>query len=506
MDIQILHAYQSLYKKNRLVDDFLTIVNEKPDKTAVVCGDIQYTFRELFDKTDAYVRFLTNYGINKDMVVGVLTGRSVDLVCVLLALQIIGAVYVPLDKIYPMKRIVYILEQAKVNCIIHDQDLKKEWINENIVKININNLSAVQSVLEKLPIVNYNDQDLMYIIFTSGTTGNPKGVRVFRESFYNVLQYMKRRPGCSMNDYFFAITTICFDIAGVELFLPLVTGATMELVSEEISGNVLHLSKKIMEKKPSIIQATPSLWEMISRCSLPITWQMKIWCGGEKLDISLAKKLLDMGYEVWNLYGPTETTVWSFVEKMEMNQSFVSIGTPIDRTYFFLKNQEKDELVEDGLGELYIGGAGVAKDYCNDEKETSEKFITCKVPSGKLERVFKTGDLVQKINGKLVFVERIDSQIKKNGYRIELEEIERVLNSNSLIKSSRVIAHKTDLGNKIIAFVVLHKKISMESIYNYLLDYLPSYMLPDKIVILKQIPLLPNGKTDYAYLKQHIHI
>ncbi len=373
--------------------------------------------------------------------------------------------------------------------------------------------------------------NLAYIIYTSGSTGKPKGVQIYHSSLTNFLKSMSQTPGISKSDILLAVTTICFDIAALELYLPLIAGAEVVIVSREVASDAWQLVSTLDRSGATVMQATPATWRMLlsagweasssDSSSKTSEKQLKILCGGEALPTQLANQLLDRGIEVWNMYGPTETTIWSLIYNVmltptgeqpinDIKEKPQSIGKPIANTQTYILDSYLQPVGVGVAGELYIGGAGVAKGYLNRSDLTSERFIPNPFDSqieNPHSKLYKTGDLARYLaDGNIEYLGRADHQVKIRGFRIETGEIEAVLNKHPMVKETVVIAREDRPGEKrLVAYVVLGIDKDNEShipgdilaqIKQHLQQKLVDYMVPSVFVVLPQLPLTPNGKVN----------
>jgi polyketide synthase PksJ len=317
--------------------------------------------------------------------------RSLELPACLLAVWKMGAAYVPLDPSHPAERNEYVLNDACVQILVTQSRYRLRPKGIRTVEID-----REQPTIRQQPITNpsahASPEDLAYVIYTSGSTGKPKGVQIAHRSLTHFLWSMAERPGCTADDHLLAATTICFDIAALELFLPLVTGASVEILPEEIVKNGLRFKEKIENSSATIIQATPATWKMLLAAELGPIPRVKALCGGEAWDGQLAEQLLARTREVWNMYGPTETTVWSSIQKVEPGRS-VSLGDPIGNTRFYVFDESMQPVQPGEIGELFIGGDGLAKGYLHRPELTRERFVPNPLRLG--EVIYKTGDLVR---------------------------------------------------------------------------------------------------------------
>jgi acyl-coenzyme A synthetase/AMP-(fatty) acid ligase len=349
----------------------------------------------------------------------------------------------------------------------------------------------------------------MYVIFTSGSTGRPKGVQIPHRAVVNFLNSMRREPGLVSDDVVLAVTTLSFDIAGLEIFLPLVTGATVVISSRESARDGSLLRREFERNGVSVMQATPITWRSLLEAGWHGSSSLKILCGGEALPVELANELLPCCAELWNMYGPTETTIWSTCHRITQLNQPVRIGRPIDNTQVYIVNEQMQLQPIGVVGELLIGGAGVAKGYHQRPELTAEKFVTDKFTGRTGMKLYRTGDLARwRPDGTIECLGRLDHQVKIRGFRIELGEVEDALSCHAAVRECVVIAREESPGQKrLVGYVSIridpdqiptpatHANLPAE-LNNYLRTRLPEYMAPSTILVLDSLPRTPNGKID----------
>lgn len=457
---------------------FDTNVKKYASKCALKYKEHTYTYKMLDEKSNAISATLKQFGVKKNDIIGILMDRTEEIVFSILGILKLECTFLPIDKDYPEERINYIINDSKVKLLLTNFDLK---IDGNIDLINIRNIDLTQHCY-----LEYNKHSSFYpyIIYTSGSTGNPKGVVIKYKALNNLLNSFVQILNLNESDIFLALTTVSFDISILELLLPLWVGCCVVLAPNRCQIDPYYLKKIINEYNVTIMQATPVTWKMLVDSNWDNPNDIKIICGGEALDEKLANNLLSIATNVWNVYGPTETTIWSSYYKLKSGNK-ISIGKPINNTIFKIF----DNNIESNIGELYIGGSGLAKGYLHKRKLTREKFVTIDN-----HRYYKTGDIVKFENNNYYFLGRSDFQVKINGHRIELEEIEKNL---SLIKDLKKAIVLYNSGTKeIIAFIIEDKSIKDQKIYEFLSKKLPNYMLPNVIIRLDAFPLTNNKKID----------
>ncbi|HVE70084.1 MAG TPA: amino acid adenylation domain-containing protein [Thermoanaerobaculia bacterium] len=474
------------YDLDRCVHELVEAqVARTPDRVAITFEGASLTYRELDDRANRIAASLRTRGVGPDVFVGILLERSLDLVAALLGILKAGGAYVPLDPMYPKDRIDYMIEDSGAPIVITKDNLAQ------LLAVSPNPTSNQQPATSN---------NLAYVIYTSGSTGKPKGVQLPHGAVVNFLETMRERPGLTAEDVLLAVTTLSFDIAGLELWLPLTTGARIELASRETASDgraLMHAMRGV-----SIMQATPATWRMLLEAGWSGDPRLKILCGGEALSNDLARQLLARCDSLWNMYGPTETTIWSTVQRVEQQTAAtVPIGKPIANTTVYVLDKELQPVPVGVSGELHIGGAGVARGYLNRPELTAERFIAD--PFRPNARVYKTGDAVRWLpDGRIEYLNRLDNQVKVRGYRIELGEIESALRKHPQVNDAVVIVRNAALAAYLIA---RDSALSTSQLRDFLRASLPDYMVPAFFVTLDAFPLTPNGKVDRKALPAPDH-
>ena len=337
-----------------------------------------------------------------------------------------------------------------------------------------------------------------YVIHTSGSTGRPKAVEISHRAFVNLLESMREKPGFSASDTLLAITTVSFDIAGLELFLPLISGGKVVIASRSVALDPYLLASAIEESACTVLQATPATW----RGLLSTGWRgklgMRVLCGGEVLTRDLADRLLALRLELWNMYGPTETTIWSTVHRVTEGKGPIAIGQPIANTRTYILDQQKQPVPIGVVGELHIGGLGLANGYRGQPQLSSDKFVAR--PTVTEARIYRTGDqALYRGDGSIEIQGRIDNQVKIRGYRIELEDIEASLSAHPGVAAAAAKVWPNLSGdNRIIAYLVGKQSPPPNAfeLREFLRSRVPDYMIPSDVVALKEMPLTANSKMD----------
>ena len=325
-------------------------------------------------------------------------------------------------------------------------------------------------------------------------------MQVLHRALVNFLVSMRQQPGLTAEDTLLAVTTLSFDIAALELFLPLIVGARLVVAGRDVVANGTALAAMLARFRVTVMQATPVTWRILLAAGWQGNHQLKILCGGEALPLELAQQLLPKSASLWNMYGPTETTIWSTICKIEAGAEVVSIGRPIANTQVYLLDTQLRPVPIGVAGELYIGGAGLARGYLNRPELTNERFIAHPFSDEPAARLYNTGDLARyRTDGTIEMLGRLDQQVKLRGFRIELGEIEAVLNQHPALRQSLVMLREDTPGDKqLVAYVVSSEQhlAAVDELRRHLMQQLPAYMLPSAFVTLDALPLTPNGKID----------
>ena len=441
----------------------------------------------------------------------------------LLAILKAGGAYVPLDPGFPAVRLEYMIGHSQMRLLLTQDSLlpqvtimAKEKPRLQILSANGDQFIASLSLYSDSNPLRYASHSLAhlaYVLYTSGSTGTPKGVEVSHAAFRNFILAMQGQPGIEGDDVLLSVTSISFDIAGLEIFLPLSVGARLVLPHREVVQDTALLLDLIVKEKVTFMQATPAAWRALLGRPWPLMERdLKVLCGGEALSEKLAEELLDRTSEVWNMYGPTETTVWSTLRRLGKGEGKPSIGRPIANTDAYVLDACLKPAPRGVPGELYLGGQGLARGYLHRPDLTAERFVHANLPlpDGVVvrQRLYKTGDLVRYLpDGGLEYLGRIDDQVKIRGFRIELGEIESHLARHPLIKAVAVMAQPDSSGERhLVAYFVArakyvqdagHEGIDFDNLFrSYLQTLLPDYMIPNRYLLLATLPLTPNGKLD----------
>jgi amino acid adenylation domain-containing protein len=490
------------YPRDRCVHHLFELqVERTPNAPAVVFENARLTYAELNRRANQLARYLAKLGVGPDVMVGILVERSLDMVVGLLGILKAGGAYVPLDPAYPRDRVAFMLEDSAVPVLLTQRSLLGS-IPDSRAKVVVLDSDWGEIAKEEAenPVNTAGAENLAYVIYTSGSTGKPKGVQIPHRAVVNFLTSMSQKPGMTAEDRLFAVTTLSFDIAGLEIYLPLSVGASFEIVSREVSSDGNRLRARLKNSNATVMQATPATWRMLLEAGWEGNPHLKVLCGGEAISRKLADQLLKKVGSLWNMYGPTETTIWSTTAQVRPGQNAVSIGQPIANTQLFILDKVLQPVPIGVAGELHIGGDGLARGYLHRPELTAEKFIADPFSPEPEARLYKTGDLVRYLpNGDIEFLGRIDHQIKIRGFRIEMGEIEAVLRQHSAVNETVVVVREDRPGDQrlVAYFVAAQESTSATSdLREFLKTKLPEYMVPSAFVPLKAMPLTPNGKVN----------
>lgn len=478
---------------------FLAQVRRSPDAVAISHLGRQLSYGELNQRSDQLAAQLQSAGVKPGTLVGLFIKRSPEMLVALLAILKTGAGYVPMDPGYPMERLTVMLEDSQAQVVVSERSLQRQLVTAALTVVLVDEPLAVNLVPAPLAEAVQPD-DTAYVIFTSGSTGRPKGVQIPHSAVVNFLDAVAKRPGMKAGDTICAVTTLSFDIAVLELLLPLSVGARIELADSATAADGIELARLMETSGTTIMQATPATWRMLLDSGWPGRPGLKMLCGGEALSRELADRLLKCGHELWNMYGPTETTVWSTCAQVLPGHGDISIGTPLTNTEVYIVDQHCQPCPVGVPGELLIGGLGVATGYLARPELTAEKFIADPFGPDADAKLYRTGDLAcWHRDGSLHIVGRIDHQVKLRGFRIELGEIESVLCEVAQLEQAVVLCREDRPGDKrLVAYVVTAAgtELDVAALRAHLKTRLPEYMLPSAYVALGSLPHTPNGKID----------
>jgi amino acid adenylation domain-containing protein len=503
MVLRKCHGRSLVYPHTCIHQLFEQQVERCPDATAVISQGRSISYSDLNKRANQLANLLLGRGIQKECLIGLCVERGLGMIIALLGVLKAGAAYVPLDPRLPDERLRYLLDDAQPALIISDdRSWRPELGSDAIVHDRLDEFARESN---SNPQINVSPSNLAYVMYTSGSTGTPKGVSVEHGNVVNLLSSMQQEPGIVASDVLLAVTTLSFDIAGLEIFLPLVSGARVVLADSSDVVDGTRLKQLLHEHQATMMQATPATWRLLLEAGWSASPKLKILCGGETLSTDLAKELVARSASVWNVYGPTETTIWSSIHRVRgEDEETVPIGHPIANTNIYILDSHGNPVPANVVGEIYIGGVGLARGYWKRQQLTDERFVANPLHPG-VSRLYRTGDQGRlRSNGEIEYLGRIDTQIKLRGMRIELGEIESVIASHPDVQQAVVIVKGEPEQQKLSAYVVANdaSDVSAADLRRYARNKLPEYMIPAEFLRIDEIPLLPSGKVNRAALSQ----
>jgi amino acid adenylation domain-containing protein len=470
-------------------------VRSKPNDVAVEWGQEKLTYAQLWKRSGEVAAALLREDLGPLPLAGVMVERCADMVAVLLGVWRAGAAYVPLDPAYPADRLDYMVEHSGMKVLLTQKSIG--WQPQGAVRmIDIAEITE-SKVDEQLAPPPRKPSDLAYVIYTSGSTGKPKGVQIPHSALVNFLTTMHTQlPGMSAHDRLLAVTTLSFDIAELELWLPLVAGATTVIADRSTVVDGLAMVRILREEKINFLQATPSTWRVLLSAGWEGDKNLTALCGGEALPRDLAAELIPRVKVLWNVYGPTETTIWSTIDRVTSDE--LTIGKPIGNTQCYVLDAHRNWVPRGSTGELWLGGDGVTRGYLGRDDLTRERFLPN--PFTGRGQMYRTGDVVRlRRDGRIEYIGRNDFQVKVRGYRIELGEVQLALSRLEKIRQCVVVVREKTPGDAhLVAFYTVKDgaKPSAHELRTGLRESLPDYMIPGWFVELDRLPLTDNGKID----------
>ncbi len=470
------------------------------EATAIRFGGASLNYAQVMARVEQIAAALHQNGVKRGDRVGILMKRSLDLIPALLATWRVGALYVPMDTGFPQSRIAYMLSDSTVQTVIVNSDLTNTLGDEHAFNVlRIEDVHGRPTSLEHIP--QPSGADSAYVIYTSGSTGKPKGVEIRHDALLNCLlatkDYVEFAAGSSM----LALTTISFDISTVEIFMPLIAGGCVDLGQDGLVADGLQLAERIKNDRPSHVQATPSTWKTLLSAGWRGRDDICLLSAGEALSRDLAEQLLPECCALWNLYGPTETTVFSSAYRVTSEPGTpMRIGRPYPNAQIYILDKQYQPVPIGAIGELYIAGEGLAVGYWQRPELTAERFVANPFSPG--QRMYWTGDLARYMpDGSIVWLGRLDDQVKIHGVRVELGEIESALSSVEGVRDAVVVAWQDSRGDaQLVAHVILKKDLSASEIRAQLRERLPEVMIPPYILFADSFPQTANGKIHRAAL------
>ena len=491
-----------------IVDLFEDQVGKNPKGIALIQNDKTITYGELNDQANKLARYLVKNGAQPGSNIGLITSRGFDMISGMFAILKTGASYIPIDSEYPVDRQEYILHQSAASMVIADADFPlMDKLNISYINVKDTDLSSFSS--KNLNIV-ISSRQLAYTIFTSGSTGQPKGVMIEHHSAVNLITWVNKEFNIDETDRMLFITSICFDLSVYDIFGILAAGGSVVIATQHDVSDVRKLKRLLKDFQITFWDSVPTTMnylvrELDSHQSGYVQETLRlVFLSGDWIPLNLpdSTKKYFPNARVISLGGATEGTVWSNfypIDRVEPGWPSIPYGKPIANNFFYVLNEQLQQVPVGSAGELFIGGVGVARGYANDDEKTAYSFIPDPFNKHAGGIMYRTGDLGRlRPDGNMEFLGRKDTQVKIRGYRVELGEIESVLNQSGLVNQTIVVARENGDGNKIlIAFIVPHGDFFDRTvILSYLRDKLPEYMIPAILVELKQFPLTSNGKID----------
>jgi amino acid adenylation domain-containing protein len=474
-------------------------VKRTPDNIAVSFETSALTYAQLNAQANQFAHYLRGLGVGQETLVGLCIDRSEKVFVAMLGIMKAGGTYIPMDPGYPPDRLALMLEDAEAPVLVfqgQETDIFPHYVGQRVDLAALWDVITQQST-ENLPNVT-TPENLIYIIYTSGSTGKPKGVMIPHQGFVNLMTAMAAVPGLSEGDRFLSPTSISFDMVGPELYLPLMCGAEVHMVSRAVATDGKRMAEVLRSSGATAMQATPATWRLLIQSGWEGSQDLTIICGGEAMPPDLVQPLLQRCQALWNFYGPTETTVWSTAYQITEVESSTPVGRPLANTQLYILDAQMQPVPVNHVGELLIAGDGVARGYLKREALSAERFIANPFRSG--ERMYRTGDLARfRPDGQLDFLGRMDHQVKVRGYRIELGEIESGLVQHPDVRAAVVMAREDSPGDqRLVGYVTLASgaTATMAELRRSLKQTLPDYMVPQVIMAVERFPLSPNGKVD----------
>jgi amino acid adenylation domain-containing protein len=501
------NATEREYPKNAtFLDLFLSMARDDPRKTAVVCGRDKLSYSELNERSNRVANCLRSRSIGRGSLVGVFISRSINMLPALLGILKAGAAYVPIDPGYPKDRIAFVLEDTNVSLLVTERSLSEMLPAVQVPRLYLDsNWRDINTCSSAEPSETAAADSLAYVIFTSGSTGKPKGVKITHRSLLNFLLSMRMEPGLCATDVVLAIATLTFDPSTLELYLPLIVGATTVVISREETLDPKRLARVIAEVHPTLVQATPTTWRMLIEAGWSGDPRVKALCGGEPLSPDLAGQLNRRCGELWNVYGPTETTVWCSAYRVTSEpKAAIPVGRPVANARMYVLDPQRQPVPIGVVGELYVAGDGVGIGYLNRPELNAERFLENPFVDG--ERMYRTGDLARFLpDGNIVCLGRTDDQVKIRGHRIELGEIEVVLREHPDIEAGVAAARKNSVGEtQLVAYFVSKpdRRPTAATLRAHLKNRLPDYLVPNLYQQMDSLPLTSTGKVDRRRLPE----
>ena len=470
-----------------------------PDRIATECGNQQLWFAELDQKSNQLANYLAKNGVKRGDFVALCCNREIDMMILMVGILKSGACYVPIDPEYPIDRVRYMIEDSGASFIVTHESHQTLVSSFGVPFAAVDDKSTKSEISECAntnPNVSMNAQkDPAYVIYTSGSTGKPKGVLVHHSGVVNLCRVFADKMKIGPNDKSLSTATLCFDLSILETFVPLVAGSTVCVVDRKTAKDNELLVKAIEHHDITLMQSTPAMWRLILETDFKGHDKMKFASGGEALPKDLVNPLLDRCGELWNMYGPTEITVTNAIHQIQRDDERIFVGYPFPNTSLYIVDENDNLLPPESAGELLIGGRGVTLGYKNRDELTDEKFVEF---NG--ERVYRSGDLCVVSNEGLIEpLGRIDDQIKLDGHRIELEEIDATIAQHAQVNRAATVLREDIPGHKrLVAYLLSNngEAIDIGDVLREISAKMPEYMVPSAFSIVDAFPYTPSGKLD----------
>jgi polyketide synthase PksJ len=493
----------ALAETQTYTDLFATSVRDNPDKTAVSCADKSLSYIELDRRSSLLANHLLRLGVGPEKIVAICMERSLELLVVLLGILKAGAAYLPLDPQGPRNRTMGILEDASVSVVVTQSQSAALFDDVTIPTVFVDGDDFVSAGIDcEVPVVPRRSNHLAYVIYTSGSTGTPKGVQIAHRSLTNCLLSMIARLEVKRDDQFLAITALTFDIAALELLMPLIVGASVLIAHQSLVADGAALARYLQASEVSMMQATPATWRLLLDAGWRPSKNLVMLCGGEKMPWPLALRMLEFSKNLWNVYGPTEATIWVCARRVNESDGQAILSGDLANLQLYILDHHLRRVPIGATGEIFISGACLSRGYVNRPELTAEKFVTGF--AGNEQLMYRTGDLGRWIQpGEIEFIGRMDSQVKLRGFRIELDEIEAVLRRHPEVSDAVVLLRNQDSDQaNLMAYAIrkIGSTVDMDAMQEYLRGNLPSYMCPPNIFFLQEFPLNSSGKVDRKVL------
>jgi amino acid adenylation domain-containing protein len=483
-------------------------VQRSPENVAIISGEEQLTYRELNERANQLAHYLKKVGVGPEVLVCVCMDRSLDLMISWLGILKAGGAYVPLDPTSPQEYLAFMVEDTQAPVLLLHSSLQERFqaVSAQILCVDTAWPQLVQE--DRTNPLNQGDQhNLAYVIYTSGSTGRPKGVLVEHQSLVNLAFWHLQAFAVQSQDRATHLAGIAFDAAGWELWPYLMVGASVSLVPDAVRLDPAQLQAWLIAQHITLSFLPTPVAEMVLALPWPATLALRtLLIGGDTMH---SYPPAGLPFRVINNYGPTENTVVATsgeVLASAQRETLPSIGRPISNTQIYILDEALHPQPVGVSGELYIGGASVARGYLKRPELTAERFVRDPFRGEPGARLYKTGDLARyRADGTLEFVGRQDQQIKLRGFRVEAGEIEAAIQQHPAIQQSLVLLREDLPGEqRLVAYVVVaaNSQVAIQELRQFLQTRLPAYMLPTHLVLLDQIPLTANGKPDRRRLPE----